>query len=338
MAPLDHRFTKGKILVTGGAGFIGSALIWALNRLGCSHILVSDRLGQDDKWRNLVPLRFDDYIDADALLEQVIAESATLNDIKWVFHLGACSATTERDAAYLMTNNYAYTRWMCEFALRRNARFVYASSAATYGDGTQGMKDDEALLERLRPLNAYGYSKQAFDLHAKGRGYFSRIVGLKYFNVFGPNEWHKGDMRSVVIKAFHQVKESGKIQLFKSYRPEFKDGEQQRDFLYVKDAVDMTLQLAANPAANGLFNVGSGRARSWLDLANAVFAALDRKPRIEFVEMPETLRDKYQYYTQADIFKLQATGYKGPDFLLETAVTDYVQKYLIPDRRLGDET
>jgi ADP-L-glycero-D-manno-heptose 6-epimerase len=196
------------------------------------------------------------------------------------------------------------------------------------------MLDNEANIESLRPLNAYGYSKQIFDCHAKHRALFSRIVGLKYFNVFGPNEWHKGDMRSLVNKAYDQVLESGKIRLFKSYQPKFKDGEQQRDFLYVKDAVDMTIHLAVTRGANGLFNLGSGEARTWIDLANAVFAALSLPAQIEFIDMPEVIRDKYQYFTQANIEKLKATGYPGPKFTLEQAVADYVQNYLVPHRHL----
>jgi ADP-L-glycero-D-manno-heptose 6-epimerase len=329
-----NEFEQGKILVTGGAGFIGSALVWALNGLGLRNILVCDQLGEDDKWENLAPLQFDDYISSAKLIEAVEANSLALKEIRWVFHLGACSTTTERDAGYLMENNYRYTKTLCDWAVPHNARFVYASSAATYGSGANGMIDDEAKIESLRPLNAYGYSKQLFDRHAKERGLFSRIVGLKYFNVYGPNEWHKRDMRSLVNKAYDQVLETGKIRLFKSYHSEYKDGEQMRDFLYVKDAVDMTIHLATIRNANGLFNVGSGKARTWVDLANAVFAALSRPAEIEFIEMPDVIRDKYQYYTQANIEKLKATGYQGPKFSLEQAVRDYVQKYLVPHRHL----
>ena len=329
-----NELAQGRILVTGGAGFIGSALIWTLNKLGLDNILVTDQLSKDEKWLNLAPLKFDDYVAAETLRKEVESDKPALREIAWVFHLGACSSTTERDVGYLMQNNYQYTAVLCDWAMRSKARFVYASSAATYGDGSVGMKDDESSIESLRPLNAYGYSKQLFDLHARKRGFLTKIVGLKYFNVYGPNEWHKGDMRSLVNKAFDQVRETGKIQLFKSYRQEFKDGEQMRDFLYVKDAVGMTLHLATTPKANGLFNVGSGVARTWIDLANAVFSALERSPHIEFIEMPENIRDKYQYYTQASIEKLKATGYQGPQFTLEEAVKDYVQNYLLPRKHL----
>ena len=326
--------SKGKILVTGGAGFIGSALIWALNSRGIDNILVADRLATDEKWRNLSPLRFDDYVSADDLLDAVRSEALALNDIRWVFHLGACASTTERDLGFLMNNNYGYTRQLCEWSVRRTVRFVYASSAATYGDGSQGMDENESGVNRLRPLNAYGFSKQLFDLHAKARGYLGQVVGLKYFNVFGPNEAHKGEMRSLVSKAFDQLKQTGKIELFKSYKPEFRDGEQKRDFLYVKDAVDMTIHLAIRQGATGLFNLGSGQARTWIDLATAIFAALGKKPEIEFIEMPDVLRGKYQYFTQANIAKIMATGYQGPRYSLETAVADYVQNYLVPGKNL----
>jgi ADP-L-glycero-D-manno-heptose 6-epimerase len=252
-----------------------------------------------------------------------------------VFHLGACSSTTERDAGYLLRNNFEYTKELCRWALRHRARFVYASSAATYGDGTQGMQDDEDRLDRLRPLNAYGYSKHLFDVHAKRSGYLREIVGLKYFNVFGPNEGHKGEMRSLVQKAFEQVLQTGVIQLFRSYRPAFRDGEQKRDFLYVKDAVEMTLHLAEVRTANGLFNLGSGHARTWIDVARALFQAMNRPIQIEFVDMPEALKGRYQYFTEANIEKLRRTGYAGPRFTLETAVEDYVKGYLLPQRTLG---
>jgi ADP-L-glycero-D-manno-heptose 6-epimerase len=327
-----NDLTQGKILVTGGAGFIGSALIWRLNQLGARNILVADILGTDEKWKNLVPLQFDDFISAEQLLEKLSMLSDT--GIKLCLHLGACSATTEQDASYLMENNYQYTQTLCEWALNAGIRFVYASSAATYGDGSAGMLDGDTDLHQLRPLNGYAYSKHLFDLYAKHRGYLSKIVGLKYFNVFGPNESHKGEMRSLVNKAYSQVQDQGRIQLFKSYKPEFRDGEQKRDFLYVKDAVNMTLHLAQHPAANGLYNLGAGKARTWVELAAAVFTGLGKTPKVEFIEMPESIRDKYQYFTEANIDRLKATGYKGPSYTLETAVEDYIQNYLIPDRRL----
>lgn len=330
MSPGD--FSKARVLVTGGAGFIGSALIWALNRRGCDNIVVCDILGATEKWRNLTPLRFADYLEADDLRPRL--HSGALGRFDLVLHMGACSATTEKDATYLIHNNYEFTKELAGWSLANNARFVYASSAATYGDGSAGMEDDDTKLDTLRPLNMYGYSKHMFDLRARQAGYLDQLVGLKYFNVYGPNEDHKGDMRSLVHKSTAQVRAEGLIRLFKSYRPDFRDGEQKRDFLYVKDAVAMTLHLAATPSAGGLYNIGSGVARTWIDLANAVFAALDRKPEIQFVEMPETIRDKYQYFTQANLTRLRAAGYTAPVTSLEDAVSDYVRNYLVLDRRL----
>ena len=328
----SNDFSDTRVLVTGGAGFIGSALVWALNRCGCEHIVVCDRLGTDEKWRNLTPLRFAHYVEADELLPRL--QNGALGKFNLVLHLGACSSTTERDASYLIRNNYEFTKDLAAWSLANRTRFVYASSAATYGDGAAGMADDDAKLDTLRPLNMYGYSKHLFDLHARRAGFLDRIVGLKYFNVFGPNEDHKGDMRSVVHKSFGQVRDTGVIRLFKSHRPDYRDGEQKRDFLYVKEAVAMTLYLAANEKAGGLFNIGSGQARTWLDLARAVFTALKREPKIEFVEMPDGIRDKYQYFTEANLARLRAAGYAAPVTSLEDAVSDYVGNYLVPDKRL----
>lgn len=325
------------ILVTGGAGLIGSALIHALNQRGHEDILVTDVLGEDAKWKNLSPLRFLDYMQADAFLDQLECNPDSLNSIRTIYHLGACSATTERDAGYLMENNYGYTKLLAEWALSRNIRFVYASSAATYGDGIKGMDDGTDHLDTLRPLNAYGYSKHLFDLHAKRNGWLDRMVGIKYFNVFGPNEWHKGEMRSLVAKAYEQILETGKVRLFKSHRPDYRDGEQVRDFVYVKDAVAMTIHLAETPSANGLFNIGTGAPRTWIDLTKALFTALDRKPEIEFIDMPEHIRNQYQYHTCADVSRLLATGWNKPTSTLESSVSDYVRNYLVPGRHLGDE-
>jgi ADP-L-glycero-D-manno-heptose 6-epimerase len=327
-----NDFSDARVLVTGGAGFIGSALVWALNRRGCENIVVCDILGTNEKWRNLTPLRFADYVEAEALLPRL--QNGTLGKFDLALHMGACSATTEKDAAYLIKNNYEFTKELATWSLANKTRFVYASSAATYGDGSAGMEDDDTQLDTLRPLNMYGYSKHLFDLHAKRAGFLNKIVGLKYFNVFGPNEDHKGDMRSLVHKSFAQVQSKGVIQLFKSYRKNFKDGEQKRDFLYVKDCVAMTLHLAATPKVNGLFNIGSGEARTWIALANSVFTAFGIKPKIEFIEMPETIRKKYQYFTQANISRLRAAGYKTPVTSLEEAVKDCVLNYLVPDKRL----
>jgi ADP-L-glycero-D-manno-heptose 6-epimerase len=329
--------TESRILITGGAGFIGSALVWELNRRGCENIVVCDRLSTDEKWKNLVPLKFADYIDGNDLLQAVMHSPAKLGHFDHVIHLGACSATTERDADYLMRNNYEFTKQLCQWSLANQTRFVYASSAATYGDGAHGMDDQMPDVHALRPLNMYGYSKHLFDLHARREGWLPNIVGLKYFNVYGPNEDHKADMRSLVHKACGQILATGKVQLFKSHRPDFKDGEQMRDFLYVKDAIRMTLHLAETPSAGGLFNLGSGKAHTWIELATAIFTALGKEPNIEFIDMPEHLQSKYQYYTCAEISKLRVSGFSTEITPLTEAVRDYVQGYLVPDKRLGDE-
>jgi len=321
------------IIVTGGAGFIGSAIIAALNKRAVTDILVVDRLGSDQKWKNLVNLSFADYLDKEDFLEAAL-EGKLSSSIKTIFHLGACSSTTETDVSFLMENNYLYTKLLAQWATSNNTRFIYASSAATYGDGSQGFADNEDKIETLRPLNAYGYSKQLFDLWAKRKGLLNKIVGLKYFNVFGPNEYHKADMRSFVLKAFEQINATGKVRLFKSHRPDYKDGEQKRDFLYVKDAVDMTLFFLDYPKNAGLFNIGSGTARSWNDLAKAVFAAMGKEPNIEYIDMPESIRNQYQYFTQADITKLRTAGYDKPITALEEAAKDYVQNYLREGRYL----
>lgn len=326
---------KNKILVTGGAGFIGSALVHALNDRGNDDILIADFLGEDEKWRNLVPLRYADYLEGDELLKLIQNSDTFLKEFKTVYHLGACSATTEKDASYLARNNYEYTKLLAEASLRTDTRFVYASSAATYGDGDQGMEDTLQDLHSLRPLNMYGYSKHMFDCYAQRSGILDRIVGLKYFNVFGPNEAHKGDMRSLVAKAYEQIKADGEIGLFKSYHADYKDGEQMRDFLYVKDAVAMTLHLGEQQSAGGLFNLGSGEANTWVTLATAIFKALGLEPNIQFIDMPEVLKEKYQYYTCAKITKLRSTGYDAEVTKLADSVADYVQNYLVPDKRLG---
>jgi ADP-L-glycero-D-manno-heptose 6-epimerase len=279
-------------------------------------------------------LQFGEYVDPGTLLARLT--SGSLAKFDFVFHLGACSSTTETDTDYLRRNNYEFSRDLAAWSLSAGVRFLYASSAATCGDKPSGNDSDPRELVHLQPLNAYGHSKHMMDLHAWQQGWLERIVGLKYFNVFGPNEGHKGEMRSMVHKSFQEVRESGVVRLYKSCRPDYKDGEQKRDFLYVKDAVEMTLYLAAAPAAHGLFNIGSGQAHSWNELARAVFAALGQPPRIEYIEMPEAIREHYQYFTQAKIGKLRAAGYDDPITPLDAAVRDYVVNYLLPEKSLGD--
>ncbi|MFO7830593.1 MAG: ADP-glyceromanno-heptose 6-epimerase [Desulfuromonadaceae bacterium] len=331
------------IVVTGGAGFIGSALVWRLNQLGRDDILIVDSLGTSDKWRNLAPLRYADYVEKDDFLRFAQGEELThicdlgAEGIEAIFHMGACSATTETDSRYLVQNNFEYTKQAALFARHLNARFIYASSAATYGDGAHGFIDDETDLDQLQPLNMYGYSKHMFDLWARREGLLDSIAGLKFFNVFGPNEYHKGEMRSLVIKAYEQIMHSGKIGLFKSYRPEYAHGEQKRDFVYIKDVVDMTLFFFNHPEINGIYNIGSSSANTWNDLARAIFSALGMEPEIEYVEMPAELRDRYQYYTCSDVTKLREAGYTGKQHLLSAAVYDYVVNYLQKGHHLGQE-
>jgi len=315
------------IIVTGGAGFIGSAFVWRLNREGIRDIIIVDQLGTDDKWKNLVGLTFTDYIHKNEFIEMVIADEVPF-EVSSVVHMGACSSTTERDADYLWENNYLYSREVADWALRHNARFIYASSAATYGDGSSGFSDDHEIISRLKPSNMYGYSKQVFDLWVLKNKLEKKMAGIKFFNVYGPNEYHKGDMVSVIYKAFHQIQETGKVCLFKSYKKEYPNGGQMRDFIYVKDCVNVMWWLLENPSVNGIYNLGTGRARTWNDLIAAVFSSMGRKTNIQYIEMPESLRNQYQYFTQAQMDKLKKTGCHVNFSSLEDSVRDYVTNYL----------
>jgi ADP-L-glycero-D-manno-heptose 6-epimerase len=326
----------GRTIVTGAAGLIGSALVWELNRRGVEDAIVVDRLGRSEKWRHLVPLRFAEYLEAEEFYPRIAAHPDAFGPVAEVYHLGACSATPERDATYLIANNYRTTQDLATWTLGRDARFVYASSAATYGSRETDLREDLDPYS-LAPLNMYGYSKQLFDLWARREGILERIVGLKFFNVYGPNEDHKGDMRSVVAKAYEQIAADGTVKLFESYRPGIRDGEQTRDFLYVKDAVAIALHLGRAPSAGGLYNVGGGVARTWNDLAAAIFAALERPKSIQYIPMPEALRGKYQYRTEATVDKLRASGYTAPFVSLEEGVRDYICRYLVPGVMLGAE-
>lgn len=324
------------IIVTGGAGFIGSALVWQLNRQGEKNIVIVDRLGKTNKWRNLAGLQYNDYLDKDQFISDL--EIGKFGDkIKAIFHMGACSSTTENDADYLVENNYRYTVRLGQWhENHQKCRLVYASSAATYGDGRQGYSDDENSLASLKPLNMYGYSKHMFDLYAKRKGWFSDIVGLKFFNVFGPNEGHKDSMGSVIHKAYPGVRDSGNISLFKSYRDDYGDGEQSRDFIYIKDVVTMILFFMDNPDINGIYNVGSGIAHTWNEVAGAMFKAIGKKGKISYIKMPENLVEKYQYHTCADMKKLIKAGCDHTGFTLENAINDYVCNYLACNATISD--
>ena len=317
------------IVVTGAAGFIGRNVVAELNRRGEDEIILVDELGKDDKWKNLVGLRYEDIVSPEEFLG--LLEEGNFADARSVIHMGACSSTTEKDADYLLRNNYQYTRVLTNWCESHEVRFVYASSAATYGDGSEGYSDDDAVTPTLRPLNMYGYSKQMFDMWAMKQGLLSSIVGLKFFNVYGPYEDHKGDMRSMVNKSYEQIRCNGFVRLFKSYKPEYKDGEQVRDFVWVGDAVDVVLHFAEQEygAPGGLFNCGTGKARTWVDLVTAVFRSMGKEPNIQFVEMPDVLRGKYQYFTEATTEKLRKAGYMRTFTSLEDGVAEYVRGYLM---------
>ncbi|MCS7013571.1 MAG: ADP-glyceromanno-heptose 6-epimerase [Chloroherpetonaceae bacterium] len=315
------------ILITGGAGFIGSAMVWKLNQVGYTDIIIADELGNSEKWKNLVGLRFADYLHKDDCLQKILSEKFPRLDA--IIHMGAISSTTERNMDLLMRNNYEYTKDLAVFAAQRSIRFIYASSAATYGDGSQGYDDDESKLHTLMPLNGYGYSKHLFDLWAQRKNLLNKIVGLKFFNVFGANEYHKEEMASVVFKAYQQILQTGTVRLFKSHHPKFADGEQMRDFVYVKDCVEVMFWLLQNPNVNGIFNLGTGKARTFKDLVAATFAAMERPVSIEYIPMPEALQGKYQYFTEARMQKLYAAGCPVRFKSLEESVTDYVRQHLM---------
>jgi ADP-L-glycero-D-manno-heptose 6-epimerase len=313
-----------KWVVTGGAGFIGSCLLWKLNQEGISDILVVDHLGSSEKWKNLRGKQFSDYMEKSEFLQRV-HENRLPASLESVIHLGACSSTTESDASYLIQNNYGYSKALAEWAVRTNKRFLYASSAATYGAGELGYVDDDAVTPQLVPLNMYGYSKQLFDLWVLQHDLQKRFAGFKFFNVYGPNEYHKDAMRSMVHKGYQQIKQTGAIRLFRSHRPEYPDGGQMRDFVYVKDVLNAVWFFIKHPEKTGIYNLGTGQAHTWNDLAKALFKALGRPPKVEYFDMPAELRTQYQYYTQADVAKLRRAGYQEPAYALEEAVREYVQ-------------
>lgn len=314
-------------IVTGGAGFIGSAMIWRLNRAGITDILVVDNLGTSDKWKNLVNRRYARFVHRSDFLEMLRANTLG-GSVEAVVHMGACSSTTEKNADFLMANNTVYTVELCRFALERGARFINASSAATYGDGSQGFSDNPETTRRLKPLNMYGYSKHLFDMWLMDNKLSESVASLKFFNVYGPNEYHKADMRSVACKAFHEISSTGRLRLFRSNTPDYVDGGQMRDFVYVKDCVDLMFWMLENPAVNGIFNVGTGKAQSWNSLAHALFAALGKEPQIDYVDMPETLKGKYQNFTQAEMGWIERKNCPIRFAGLEQGIADYVGNYL----------
>lgn len=319
------------IVITGGAGFIGSCTIRYLNDRKFNNIIVVDDLGRDERWKNLVGKKFIEVV-RPGQLETWLQGKESL--IEAFIHLGACSDTLETDADFLLENNTRFSIRLAEYALKNDHRFIYASSAATYGDGAEGFSDKLDDLYRLNPLNMYGFSKQLFDQWAESQGVLNKIVGLKYFNVFGPNEYHKARMASAICKMVPQIKNGEKIRLFKSSDPKrYADGEQKRDFIYVKDAVRMTCAFLENEAT-GLYNIGSGEATSWNKLAHAIYKALKVDPEIEYIDMPEDLVDKYQNYSCADMSKTRAALSEVADCMpFEAAVKDYVVNYLMSGKR-----
>ena len=320
-------------IVTGGAGFIGSGFVYELNMMGIDDIIIVDNLGKTDKWKNMVNLRFSEYLHKDAFIPRL--KRGDFTGIESIIHMGACSSTTEPDADYLMSNNLDFSVSLARYCQKYSIRFIYASSAATYGDGNLGFSDDHEQMDILKPLNMYGFSKHLFDMWVKKQGLLTRFAGLKFFNVFGPNEYHKGDMQSVVRKAFFEIRDTGKVRLFKSYHPDYRHGEQQRDFIYLKDCLKVMAWLLEKRDINGIFNLGAGKARTWNDLAKAVFQAMNLEPDIEYIDMPIELRGKYQYYTCAPMEKLSKAGWNEVFYSLEDGIKDYVQNYLMKNSYLS---
>lgn len=322
------------IIVTGGAGFIGSALVWGLNERGEQDILIVDDIDHDEKEHNLAELHYEQLVGIKDFRSQLMARDFDDLGVTTIFHLGACSSTTEQNWEYLKDNNVEYTQDIIRWCVDKGVRCIYASSAATYGDGAKGYSDDHKLFDQLKPLNLYGKSKLDVDIWARDAGYLDQIVGLRYFNVFGPNEWHKEKMRSVVASKFETARDDGLIELFKSNEDKYKDGEQMRDFVYVKDAVAATLWFMDNPQVNGVFNIGTGQARTFNDLAKAMLKALKKSPNIKYIDMSEHLSKQYQNYTQADMSKMKAAGFTAPATSLDAAVADYVENFLVPHAHL----
>jgi len=317
------------IIVTGGAGFIGSNLVAALEARG-ERVVVCDWLGSEEKWRNLAHRNLEAIIAPEQLDDFLKTQG---RDVDAIFHMGAISTTTEKNVDLIVENNIRLSQKLWSWCSEMKVKFIYASSAATYGDGSKGFKDGENAehLAKLRPLNPYGWSKHFFDrwlTQHKAFSASSQCVGLKFFNVYGPNEYHKGGQRSVAHQIFPYAKRGEAFLLFKSHNPEYQDGGQLRDFIWVGDCIQVMLWLYDRPKVNGLFNLGTGKARSFADLAVAVYQAAGKAPLIQYRDMPQELQEKYQYFTEADMAKLRAAGYTAPFTSLEEGVKLYVQKYL----------
>jgi len=316
------------IILTGGAGFIGSVLLKRLNDEGHTDILIVDSLDTSEKWKNLVGKKFEDYCHKDDFLE-FLEEDIEKEDIEAIIHLGACTSTTEHDMDYLIANNYHFSQELAEWCFWAEKPFIYASSASIYGDGSNGFSDENSHNDSYRPLNAYGFSKYLFDQWLIQHKFDELCIGFRFFNVFGPNEYHKGEMASLIYKAYNQVLDTGELQLFRSANPQYSDGEFTRDFIYVKDCVDVLMWSLSNPDSKGIFNLGTGKAHSWNKLAEALFSSLGREQKIQYVAMPEEIRSSYQYFTQAEMQRLRDAGYSKAFTEFELAVKDYVQVYLM---------
>ena len=320
------------IIVTGAAGFIGSALVGKLNDEGHKDVVIVDKFDNQEKNKNLKNKEFAEKVDRDDFFIWLVENH---NNVDFIFHIGARTDTTEFDVEVFNKLNLNYTKGVWKTCVKYNIPLVYASSAATYGLGEYGYNDDHDIVEKLKPLNPYGESKNNFDKWALKQAEKPVFwAGMKFFNVYGPNEYHKGRMASVIIHAFKQIEETGKVKLFRSHNPDFEDGKQLRDFVYVKDVIDVLYFMMKNRPQSGLFNLGTGKARTFLDLATSTFSALKKEPVIEFIDTPEDIRDKYQYFTEANIKKLVSAGYDKPFTELEDGIGDYVQNYLVGDKYL----
>ena len=352
------------ILVTGGAGFIGSNLVYALNQRSIDRIIIVDHLGTGDKWKNLRGLKFEDYLEKDDFEKYYLKGTKAIPELTTVFHIGACSNTTETNCSYLVENNYRFSKLLLDFSVSYNARLIYASSAATYGNGVichsakeyngnilleEDLKtkftDNEIYIEKLKPLNMYGYSKHMFDLVLKRTDSFRKfkIVGLKYFNVFGANEYHKSHMKSFILKSYEQILQKGYATVFYQDGNIEKANDLYRDFIYIKDAINMTLYFYDNPRLFGLFNIGSGVATGWEYLTNLLievgkqyFQTLKISPKINYIPIPNELKDQYQYKTIADISSVRNVGYREQITPIKKAVANYLNEYLIPNKYITD--
>lgn len=322
------------VIVTGGAGFIGSALVWGLNKAGKSDILLVDDVDHNEKEHNIGGLSYEELVGIDDFHKRLLVGGYDQLEIEAVLHMGACANTMERRWNFLLKRNVEYSQDVIRWCTDRGVRCIYASSAAVYGDGKQGFTDNDDLFDYLKPLNLYGKSKLDVDIWARDSGYLDEVVGLRYFNVFGPNEAHKENMQSVIGRKYMQIEQEGSIGLFKSYRDDFEDGEQARDFVYIKDVVKVVLYFLEQKELSGIFNVGCGVARTWNSVAKAIFSALDRVGDIRYIEMPQELREQYQYRTVADIGKLRGIGFKCDFTPLEEAVSEYINEYLVPHQHL----